>query len=190
MRSEGKTVIFLGSSVTYGSASGGISFADLMAQNYGICCIKEAVSGTTLADTGKDSYVSRLKKLDRSIPADLFICQLSTNDAVPERNISISQVEDAIRFIVRYVKEAFHCPVVFFTGTYFENERYADMIRLLYSLQKDEAFHILDLYHDPDMLAVSEEDYRIYMDDPIHPTLEGYAKWWLPKFADFCEQFL
>ena len=47
---RGKTIIFLGRSVTYGSASGGESFADYMAKRDGIVAVKEAVSGTTLVD--------------------------------------------------------------------------------------------------------------------------------------------
>ena len=42
--------------------------------------VKEAVSGTTLVDEDDSSYVSRLKTI-KSDHADLFICQLSTNDA-------------------------------------------------------------------------------------------------------------
>lgn len=188
MNLNGKTVLFLGSSVTYGSAAGGVSFADLMAETCGIHCIKEAVSGTTLADIDDSSYVSRLKKVDTSLHVDLFICQLSTNDASPRRNIDISAVETSIRFILQYAKTTFACPIVFYTGTFFENERYSDMIKLLYSLQKEYDFYILDLYHDKEMLNISENKYQIYMRDPVHPTLEGYAKWWTPKFVEFCEQ--
>ena len=64
MELKGKNILFLGSSVTYGSASGGISFVDLMAERCKSNCIKEAVSGTTLADINEDSYVSRLKRVD------------------------------------------------------------------------------------------------------------------------------
>jgi len=188
MQLTGKTVLFLGSSVTYGSAAGGISFADLMAQSYGIRCIKEAVSGTTLADLDDTSYVSRLKRFDPSAKIDLFVCQLSTNDASPRLNVDIADVEKAIRFILQYVNRTFRCPIVFYTGTYFENPRYADMITLLYRLQKEYSFHILDLYHDEEMRRVSSENYRLYMSDPIHPTLTGYAQWWTPKFIEFFTQ--
>lgn len=188
MELKGKNILFLGSSVTYGSAAGGISFADRMADLCGANCIKEAVSGTTLADIGDNSYVSRLKKVDPAVKTDLFICQLSTNDASPERNIAISEVEKAIRFILQYVKATFRCPIVFYTGTYFENEKYGDMIRLLYQLQEEYDFYILDLYHDGEMRSVSEELYRLYMADPIHPTLKGYTEWWTPKFIHFCSQ--
>ncbi|MCR5154533.1 MAG: SGNH/GDSL hydrolase family protein, partial [Lachnospiraceae bacterium] len=67
-----KTIVFLGSSVTYGAASGGVSFADVLCEKKGYEMIKEAVSGTTLADIGPDSYVSRLKTI-KAGKADLFI---------------------------------------------------------------------------------------------------------------------
>lgn len=158
---KGKTVLFLGSSVTYGS-------------------------GTTLADIDHTSYVSRLKTVEKTLDIDLFICQLSTNDA--SRNIELSKVDSAIRFILEYVKNTFGCPIVFYTGTFFQSEAYAKMIRLLYDLQKIYDFYILDLYHDPDMLSVSEEDYARYMCDPVHPTFLSYQQWWTPKFIAFCEQ--
>ena len=181
----GKTVLFLGSSVTYGSAAGGISFADVMAEETGCIAIKEAVSGTTLADLDDTSYVSRLKKVDPATKVDLFICQLSTNDA--SRNIELHKVREAIRFILKYTKETFGCPVIFYTGTYYESAAYADMIHLLYTLKNEHDFHILDLYHDAGMLAVTPELYRTYMSDPIHPTLAGYRQWWAPKFIEYCQ---
>lgn len=185
MKLQDKTVLFLGSSVTYGSAANGVSFADLMAAQCGFKMIKEAVSGTTLADIDADSYVSRLKKVDKSSAVDLFICQLSTNDA--SRDIPFSEIEKAIRFILAYVRDTFHCPIVFYTGTYFESARYADMIKLLTALQAEYDFHILNLFDDPAMRAVSKEDYARYMCDPVHPYLAGYREWWTPKFIDFCK---
>lgn len=184
---KGKRVLFLGSSVTYGSAAGGVSFADLMAEECSLIAIKQAVSGTTLADIKENSYVSRLKKVDTSIKPDLFICQLSTNDATI-KTIDIAEVEKAIRFIIKYVKDTFECPIVFYTGTYFENERYKKMVELLHSLKSEFDFYILDLYNDEQMLKVNAEDYAKYMRDPIHPTLEGYKKWWTPKFIEFLDK--
>lgn len=188
MKLKGKNVLFLGSSVTYGSASGGVSFADFMAERCEINCMKEAVSGTTLADINEDSYVSRLKRIDQTTHLDLFVCQLSTNDASPKRNIDITDVEKSIRFILEYVKTTFDCPIVFYTGTYFENERYVAMIDLLYRLQKEYDFDILDLYNDAEMQSIPEETYNLYMRDPVHPTLTGYSQWWTPKFIKFCEE--
>ena len=52
----GKTFFWLGSSVTLGSNSLEESMADFIAKKYDCTCIKEAVSGTTLATYKKDSY--------------------------------------------------------------------------------------------------------------------------------------
>ena len=178
-----KSILFLGSSVTYGSAANGVSFVDIIRDDCGATCIKEAVSGTTLVDINEKSYISRLKSIDVSIKFDLFVCQLSTNDAT--KKLDINEIERAICFILDYVKCTFCCPIVFYTGTYFESDEYLKMIELLYELKKKYDFDILDLYHDKDMLNVSQEDYARYMKDKIHPTLLGYKEWWTPKFIDF-----
>ena len=157
-----------------------------MAERCGINCIKEAVSGTTLADRDGTSYVSRLKTVDPETKVDLFICQLSTNDAA--LNIPLSEVEEAIRFIVDYVQKTFACRIAFYTGTYFESENYRSMVSLLLSLQKEYGFSVLDMYNDGEMRAVSCELYKKYMSDPVHPTKLGYDEWWTPKFIDFCEK--
>ena len=77
-----KTIIFLGTSVAYGYGSMGVSFADYLEKTDGIHAIKEAVSGTTLVDIKDNSYVSRMKTIDKEIKADAFVCQLSTNDDI------------------------------------------------------------------------------------------------------------
>lgn len=46
---NGKKIIFLGSSITYGAASKGISFVEYLTTEYEVKGIKEAKSGTTLA---------------------------------------------------------------------------------------------------------------------------------------------
>ena len=60
---KGKTFFFLGSSVTYGHAAGGVSFVDYIEQRNECTCRKEAVSGTTLVDNGENSYVQRMIKI-------------------------------------------------------------------------------------------------------------------------------
>ena len=79
---KGKTVVFLGSSVTKGFAAHNNAFAEYIAKKDSCICIKEAVNGTTLIDNCEDSYIERMRdNLDPERQVDLFICQLSTNDA-------------------------------------------------------------------------------------------------------------
>ena len=198
---RGKTVVFLGSSVTRGYASMGESFADYLAAEDGLVSVKEAVDGTTLCDTGKNSYVRRLQKLDPSLPVDAFVCQLSTNDAskglplgevsegFDRKDFDVSTVAGALEFIVSYVWETWGCPVVFFTSARFESEPYAKMVDLLYKVREKWGVGVIDLWNSERMNAVSEEDRAFYMADPIHPTRAGYKKWWTPEFRAYLRVF-
>ena len=87
---KNKNIVFLGSSVTYGASSMGVSFADYIGATNDCNIIKEAVSGTTLVDEGVDSYISRLNKIDTQ-NADIFVCQLSTNDATQKKPLGENQ---------------------------------------------------------------------------------------------------
>ncbi len=194
---KGKTVIFLGSSVTYGSAAKGESFADFLEKRDGIIAVKEAVSGTTLVDSGEKSYVSRIKTIDSEIKANAFVCQLSTNDAAKKKplgeisdSFSISDfdtetVAGAIEYIIAYARETWDCPVIFYTGTKYNSSRYGKMVDLLLQIQKKWNIGVIDLWNDDDMNSVSKEKYRVYMANGIHPTRAGYRDWWLPKFESY-----
>lgn len=183
---RGKTILFLGSSVTYGATSGGISFVEFTAKECGFNYIKEAVSGTTLADIDDSSYVSRLKKLNKNLKIDLAVCQLSTNDSY--KGIPLKRTREAIIFIIDYLNKTFGCPVAFFTGTRFESPGYAKAVAMLSDLKEDYDFGLLDLWNDKEMQSVSDADYTRFMRDGVHPTLEGYRDWWTPKFVDFLKK--
>lgn len=190
---KGKTIVFLGSSVTYGASSMGVSFADDLGAKYDCRIVKEAVSGTTLVDDGLDSYVSRLEKLDTE-QADFFVCQLSTNDATQKKSMgSISADKDissfdtqavagAMEYIIEYANEKWNCPVYFYTNSHYDSEAYAQMVNLLPKLQEKWGIRIIDLWNDADFNDISKEQRALYMADAIHPTQAGYLFWWLPKF--------
>ena len=191
---NGKTIVFLGSSVTFGYGSLGTSFVEFLEKEDGIIPVKEAVSGTTLADTNENSYVSRLKKIDKSINADAFICQLSTNDAT--KNIELGKITDslqiedfdtltvagAIEYVIAYAKETFNCPVIFYTQAKYESESYGKMVELLSDIQKKWDITVIDLWNNDEINHISQEQKKLYLVDAIHPTKAGYKEWWLPEF--------
>ena len=201
----GKTIIFLGSSVTYGSAANGESFVDFMEKRDGIIPVEESVSGTTLVDEtvwGKKSYIERMKTIDPSIQADAFICQLSTNDATIKKLLGeVSETFDmndfdtqtiagAIEYVIAYAKETWNCPVIFYTGTQYDNAHYAQMVELLLKIQEKWGIGVIDLWNDAEMNAVSAEDYKLYMVNGIHPSRAGYRDWWTPKFEEYLTELL
>lgn len=201
-RLKGKKIIFLGSSVTYGSQSKGESFVDFLKKADGIEAVKEAVSGTTLADNGSKSYISRMKTIDKNYKADAFVCQLSTNDAsksVPLGSISesfslndfnTSTVAGAIEYIITYAKKTWKCPVMFYTGTKYESTQYEKMVDLLGCIASKHGIAVLDMWNSEKMNAVSHEEYGLYMADGIHPRRAGYKLWWLPEFEKALEDIM
>lgn len=191
---EGKTFYFLGSSVTFGSCSNIESMVDFIAKRNNCTCEKEAVSGTTLANNGSSSYVERITKLPTASP-DVFICQLSTNDAkFPADRLgsvsnskNIDDIDDtttygAIEYIIDYAKKTWGCPIVFYTNCYYENETYADMVQTLLQIAEKWDISVLNLYNDVEFNDISEEEHTLYMFDEIHPTRAGYRDWWVPVF--------
>ena len=198
---KGKTVIYLGSSVTYGAAARGESFVDYLEKQDGIISVKEAVSGTTLVDDKDDSYISRMKTIPRDVKADMFICQLSTNDATLNKPTGVitdgTSLKDfdthtvigAMEYIITYAESTWNCPVVFYTGTKYDSENYQIMVDALYRLQKKRDIGIIDLWNSEEMNAVATGDYAEFMKDPIHPTRKGYKEWWTPVFRRYLLDF-
>lgn len=195
---KGYNILFLGSSVTYGSASGGYSFADHLAKTNGASMYKEAVSGTTLAD-GKNSYIFRLEAIDTSKKFDLAVCQLSTNDATlkkPLGNVSLTEAPDrstvcgAIEYIINYIRNAWGCPVVFYTNSYYDNANYAAMVEEMKKISELYNVGLIDLYCDTEFNNITAEERKKYMADNIHPTKSGYIEWWTPKIERFLYEYL
>ena len=201
---KGKRIIFLGSSVVYGYGSLGESFVDYLEKEDGVIAVKEAVSGTTLVDQsmlGKKSYIERMKEIDPNIEADLFVCQLSTNDATTRRRLgTISDSTDissfnthtvtgAIEYIIAYAQQTWDCPVVFFASPQYDSKTYEAMTDRLLEVADKWNISVLDLWHDEEMRSVSSDDYALYMADEIHPTKAGYREWFTPKFETFLEEY-
>lgn len=196
---QGKKIIFLGSSVTFGSNSNEVSFVEYLAARDGIEYVKEAVSGTTLVDNGDSSYIARMKANIPDQQADLFICQLSTNDATtgqPMGEISDSKniddfdtttIAGAMEYIIAYADEHYGCPVMFYTGTKYDSEQYGEMVELTKKLQEKWGIGIIDMWDD---LDADIPEYHYYMANGIHPNRAGYLDWWTPFFEQEIEKYL
>lgn len=188
---KGKTIGILGSSIVYGYASLQEAVGEYFAARFDCELVKEAVSGTTLTDTGADSYIQRMiRNLDKDAKFDLFICQLSTNDAtkgLPMGTISEGrELEDfdtatvigGMEYVICYAQKTWNCPVVFFTGTRFDNTQYGEMVAQLKLLEDKWDIGVLDLWSDDDFNNIPETQRSLYMNDLLHPTKAGYRDWW------------
>lgn len=191
---RGKKILFLGSSVTYGAGSLEEGIPEYFAARFGAEVTKEAVSGTTLTDDSRTSYVHRLQtKVDPSTPYSLVVIQLSTNDASrkkPLGEIAESRnredfdkrtITGAIETCIAYAEETWNCPVVFYTGSRYDSSEYGAMVERLKQLQKKWDIDVLDLWSDEAFNNISDAERKLYMTDDIHPTRAGYREWWCPE---------
>ena len=198
----GLDIIWLGSSVTYGAQAGGhYSMVDAIQDNHpGTVCEKYAISATTLVNEKEDSYVGRMKLISKDETPDLFVVQLSTNDATTGKPMTDSTdpadfddttIAGAIETIISYVQETFGCPVVFYTGTYTEKENYDQMVDLLLQIQEKWGIGVVDMFHNEEMTAVYGTDlYNEYMHDEVHPFRKGYVEWWTPVIEEYLTEYI
>lgn len=191
---KGKTVLFLGSSVTNGAAALHQSIPEYFSARMGCTAIKEAVDGTTLVDNGSDSYIQRmLKNVDASAKIDLLVCQLSTNDASKGKplgditqstalvDFDTSTITGAMEYIIAYARDTWGCPVVFYTNARFDSESYPAMVARVHELADKWGIGVLDLWTAEEFNAISEAERAVYMYDSIHPCKAGYRDWWGPE---------
>ena len=201
----GLDIIWLGSSVTYGAQAGGhYSMVDAIQDNHpGTVCEKYAISATTLVNEKEDSYVGRMKLISKDETPDLFVVQLSTNDATTGKpmgevtdstdpaDFDDTTIAGAIETIISYVQETFGCPVVFYTGTYTEKENYDQMVDLLLQIQEKWGIGVVDMFHNEEMTAVYGTDlYNEYMHDEVHPFRKGYVEWWTPVIEEYLTEYI
>lgn len=192
---------FLGSSVTYGSANNGLSFADYLAERTNWTCIKKAVSGTTLVTSAGNSYIHRMKhEIGTAMQMDHLIVQLSTNDASQNKPLgkisSSKQKEDfntttiigAMEYIIAYAAETWNCPVTFYTNPQYSSSNYRNMITALYELKEKWNIGIIDFYNYVNMDRLSSSQLRAYMADAIHPNASGY-QWMAGVFQDYLTNY-
>lgn len=190
----GGNLCVLGSSVVYGAASLQSAVGEYLAARLGCTLTKEAVSGTTLADKNAGSYVRRMQgNIPGDARFDLFLCQLSTNDATQRlplgtvsggKNLSdfdTKTVTGAMEYIICYARKTWNCPVMFFTGSRYESAEYAAMVTRLLELKEKWGIGVLDLWNGDAFNHISDADRKVYMDDRIHPTKAGYRDWWGPE---------
>ena len=199
-----KTILWLGSSVTFGMNAEGYSMADYIEETHpGNVALKYTISGTTLVEDGQKggSYVKRLQEdiwEGYADDIDLVVVQLSTNDATQDKPLGtiseygttdldafdVATITGAEEYIINYAMQTYNCPVVFYTGSYYESDNYAAMVEGIKEVCTQYDLDLVNLWDDQEMTDIYGTDqWNEYMaSDGIHPLKKGYQEWWGPKF--------
>ncbi|WP_297949917.1 SGNH/GDSL hydrolase family protein [uncultured Lactobacillus sp.] len=195
---QGKNILFLGSSVTFGFGALGESFVDYLWKRDGVVAVKDAENGTTLVDQDTynpgDSYVARFKEELKEPQPEALVLQLSTNDAnqgkklgeMATKDFDTQTITGALEYIISTAQAKWHCPILIYTNPYFTNPLYKQMVERAHELVQKYQIELLDLYNHSDFQKQSD----LYMADEIHPTRADYLKKWLPLFEEKLSQIL
>ncbi len=205
---QGKTILFLGSSVTQGYAAKNISFVDYIEKLDGANVIKEVMGATTVANANvgygvaENSYNPRLRKYDRSTPVDAVVIQLSSNDStagMPLGEISdsfdIDDIDDTtfaggMESLIAYARQEWDCPIIIYSNpefrvkSWYNAQAYKAMVDKCQEVVDKWGVDYLNMWDDPAVKAVSLKDYNFWMSDVVHPTKAGYLQWWTPMFEE------
>ena len=181
-------VFFLGSSITYGYAAGGYSFADYVNEHSDYEVVKEAVSGTTLSNCLPDSYYERLLKRGAE-GARVLLVQLSTNDA--SKGVALGGVDSidpktscgAINRIIDFGIDN-GCRVGFYaTPVLGDDSFFAPIEGAMEMISAQRGVPFLDLNKDEKLKNLCGKP-GYYADD-IHPSKRGHIELFGPKFLAF-----
>lgn len=190
----GKTIYHLGSSISYGSANGGVSFAEQIANLTGSKCVKETVSGTKLSSTdGDNSYVARWENFTFADRPEFLVLQLSTNDfsggisagaiAANNDDIDTTTITGAIEHIIKKTKEKSpSTEVIVYTcavrPSWYKRAEYASFVNVNLKMIKQKwGIAVVDLFN-------ADTVYTNWMSDDIHPTGAGYANLFTPRMIN------
>jgi hypothetical protein len=90
-------------------------------------------------------------------------------------------VTGAIEHIIRYAKDTWRCPVMFYTGSRFDSPAYGAMVNALHKIAEKWGIDVIDLWNGEAFNAIPPEARALYMADDVHPVMAGYRDWWLPE---------
>lgn len=185
-----KTIYCLGSSITCGLESFKYSFTDYLHYHTGCRIIRDAVPSSTLASGASNSYVNRFNK--SFVPdVDIVVIQLSTNDTVfRSKTGSVTPVEQrdgfdakttigAIEYIASQIRLRSKAEIYILASPPFDSPSYSKLVHETKRVCEKWGMGMVDFWNAP----VPEEvrnNYKMYMNDVIHPTLAGISLWWGP----------
>lgn len=197
---EGKTILWLGSSVMDGFGAKDISMVEFVSAPNNCSFIKDCYSGTYLATTSELDYLPRLLKHDKTTDpvVDFVVVQFSANDSRQMTEIGEPTPNDqttscgALEYILGYAKETWGCPTLVFSSLPWEepsddvgvqNPRiYKGIVEKCETICDKWGSYMLDMWNEEDtiMEGIDENLYDDYMTDGTHPSRWGYLNWLTP----------
>ena len=136
---------------------------------------KSSIPHGMIAVDGEDCLFLAMVMAEDEALADNHMSTVNTGKSTVEEKLICD------KFITTTVDENGVCDSIKFNDEDKFNFAF-DLVDALAELSLKWDFDIIDLWNNPAMRAVSDDDYKKYMKDPVHPNRLGYIEWWGPEF--------
>lgn len=149
-----------------------------------------------------DAFICQLSTNDAKKVNISTLGKVSDADNLSLDNFDLSTTIGAMEYVINYVHEVWNCPIYFYTNAYISDtgfksinhtlgSDYKTLIDLSYEVKTkydkydDYSVEIINLFDDTSFNDITDDEYKLYMFDAIHPTKAGYLKWWTPYFESY-----
>lgn len=190
-----KRILWLGSSFSAGTGSGGTALTDYLKQINNTEIINESLAHSYLSSVTQNSAVKRFRSSLALIShADYLVIEISPIDAeMTHGNVSssndrftfnIKTTIGALEYLIAYAKELWDPVIVLFTLPYCSDPSYEQLIRKVREVSDKWNVHLIDLYHDRTLENPDPVKRSLYMTDAVHPTKAGLRDWIVPYMQE------
>ena len=192
---SGKRMLWLGSSFSAGTGSGGICLTDYLKYINGTEIINESLAHSYLSSVTQNSAVKRFRSsLALVSHADYLVIEISPIDAeMTSGNVSdsfdrftfpIKTTIGALEYLIAYSKELWDPQIILFTLPYCGDHAYEQLISKVQQVSDKWNVHLIDMYHDRTLENPDPVKRSLYMTDVSHPTKAGLHDWIVPYIQE------
>ena len=149
-----------------------------------------------------DAFICQLSTNDAKKVNVSSFGSVTSQDKLKLNDFDVTTTIGAMEYVINYVHNTWDCPIYFYTNAYIADSGmksishtlgsdYKKLIDLSYDvLNKYNSLpnykvKIIDMFNDEEFNNITDDEYKLYMFDAIHPTKAGYLEWWTPFFENY-----
>ncbi len=187
----GKRMLWMGSSFSAGTGSGGITLCDYLTHINSMEIINESLAHSYLSSVTQNSAVKRFRSsLALVSHTDYLVIEISPIDAemtpgtVSEGfdrfTFRIKTTIGALEYLIAYARDLWDPEIILFTLPYCSDPSYERLIGQVHEVSEKWNVHLIDMYHDRELENPDPVKRSLYMTDITHPTKAGLRDWIVP----------
>lgn len=206
-----KVIYNFGDSIAAGDGNGGVGYADLVAQKYGMLCVDQATGGSTLSKVNGQSMVSVLDRITEASPTppDVIYLEGASNDYTEYRVTGtmsdkydfagvydITTYAGALETAIYNLMAKYPGVPIIWIYSHQQNSRnsktngtvtvdYGTMHDLSIEICKKWSVSVVDMYNEGGLNTTFTAHRTTYTNnsDGTHPNANGYNLFYVPKIG-------